>query len=201
MKSVVKYFASAALVLGAVLICGGFAVDAQEREGAKPRSFRIPATLGRPVKTHPEKPDPARPTFLELEEAAAKRCPEVEEEGIAIKEYARRMPLFWRELELSERQIARTYKIHKAYYERIAVLQARVDRLLREREEAMKALLDDDQLAALEILTQEAKDKRAKKKDAPKDVDEEDEDEEEVEEDSLEDEEDEEDEEEFEVLM
>lgn len=196
----------APFVFGTVFLLNALTIVAEERVEIKDSSARSSSTDARADKTKERSKRPnaknlekARRTFLELEEEAIAKSPEVEKDAVVIKEYSRRLPLFWRELNLSERQIARTYKIKKTYHERIAKLQARVERLLRERDEAMATLLNDEQRETLERLTREAQMKRAKKGDA-KALDEEEEvvDEEEEEELYLDEEEDEED---FYILM
>lgn len=196
----------APFVFGTVFLLNALTIVAEERVEIKDASARSSSTDARADKTKERSKRPnaknlekVRRTFLELEEEAIAKSPEVEKDAVVIKEYSRRLPLFWRELNLSERQIARTYKIKKTYHERIAKLQARVERLLRERDEAMATLLNDEQRETLERLTREAQMKRAKKGDT-KALDEEEEvvDEEEEEELYLDEEEDEED---FYILM
>lgn len=86
-----------------------------------------------------------RKSFLSIERASRELFPDAYRDLVFQSEYSKRLPRFWGELELSTNQKRQAYAVQEAYYDEISALEARIERLEKERDFRMLALLTDGQ--------------------------------------------------------
>ena len=91
--------------------------------------------------------------WLTVEQRAREERPETTQ-GLEIgKEFSRRLPAHWGELELSARQKEGIYRLQEEYFREIVQLQARAERLAAERDAKMRDVLTERQLKKLDAST------------------------------------------------
>ncbi len=99
-----------------------------------------------------------RPDYLALEkESKTNSSPLLEKKLRGVRPYTKRLPKYWPELDVTERQMKLAYAIQKDYHERIAMLEARIARLERERDAKLNFILSDTQRFKYEKLSADAK--------------------------------------------
>lgn len=111
-----------------------------------------------------EKKTVERVDYLALEKEAKELAPPLLEEKLrGVRPFAKRLPRYWSQLLLTERQIRIAYAIQKDYHERIAALEARAARLERERDAKLNYLLSNSQRFKLKELNDAAEKERKAK--------------------------------------
>ncbi|MBQ9875052.1 MAG: hypothetical protein IJM30_11380 [Thermoguttaceae bacterium] len=140
-----KIYSLAAIALGLA-----FATAPSFAQGPKPippKPIVIKPAPPAPKVVRPAPPPPPRPEpkkridYLERERDARAKTPEVAFGIKRPKPFVRRLPPHWRELDVADIQIEKAYKIQKDYYDEIALLQARIERLEEERDAKLRGLL------------------------------------------------------------
>lgn len=91
-----------------------------------------------------------RPSYLAIERAARAKFPDAYKNLERARSFTRRLPTYWGELGLSERQTSTVYAIQEDYFEEIADLEARIARLEKERDAKTRAVLTERQRDVLD---------------------------------------------------
>ena len=86
-----------------------------------------------------------RDGYLEREKNARVKAPEVVRGLKVNKKYIRRLPNGWRDLDLSDEQVEEIYAIQKDYFDEIGALEARIERLEKERDFLLRRVLTEKQ--------------------------------------------------------
>ncbi|MDO4585911.1 MAG: hypothetical protein Q4C95_01290 [Planctomycetia bacterium] len=153
------------------LILGMNQLEAQEDAAATPAAQQAAdAPVSEPVPQATETPvteaAPSSTTALAKEKESLEKSPAVKEGLSILKEFKRRLPNYYRSLNISKKQVSDIYAIQKEYFDIIILLQARLERLEAERDAAVLNVLTEEQKTILQQKTDEAKKNREDKKKA-----------------------------------
>jgi Spy/CpxP family protein refolding chaperone len=124
----------------------------------KPAENPAPAPAPAPA------PNPA--AALEMERAAKAKTPEILEKLVFDKTFSRRIPNYWNTLKLTKRQKNAIYALQEEYFNEIAQLQARIERLEAERNARYREILTQKQKETLDAKLAEVEKARAAKVEA-----------------------------------
>ncbi len=141
-----KSFCWQAAFLSAVLCWNVYGV-AQEAASVAPEASPAPAE---------QDLAPAASDYLAQEQAARAARPELFKELTITEKFVKRLPTFWSKLKVVKRQTREAYAIQESYFTEIAQLKARVERLEKERDAKLRALLTDKQRGTYDELVKAA---------------------------------------------
>ncbi|MCF0234462.1 MAG: hypothetical protein HUK22_05730 [Thermoguttaceae bacterium] len=150
-------------ILGVALVVSAFLTPVfsfgQEESAAAPAPA---AEVSAQSAETPSAPTPAG-DFLALEKSARAKTPDIFAKLEIVKKFTRRLPNFWGSLKLTKKQKDSVYAIQEEYFKEIASLTARIERLEKERDAKMRAVLSDKQRQKLDADVAAAEKKRADK--------------------------------------
>jgi Spy/CpxP family protein refolding chaperone len=101
-----------------------------------------------------------------MERAAKTKTPEIFQKLAIEKTFSRRIPNYWNALKLTKRQKNAIYALQLEYFNEIAQLQARVERLEAERDARYREVLTQKQKETLDAKLAEVEKSRAAKAEA-----------------------------------
>jgi hypothetical protein len=123
-----------------------------------------PAPTAEPAPAPAPAPNPA--AVLEMERAAKAKTPEIFEKLAFDKTFSRRIPNYWNTLQLTKRQKNEIYALQLEYFTEIIQLQARIERLVAERDARYREVLTPKQRETLDAKLAEVEKSRAAKAEA-----------------------------------
>ena len=134
----------------------------------KPAETPAPAPEEKPAENPAPAPAPAPnpAAALEMERAAKAKTPEILEKLVFDKTFSRRIPNYWNTLKLTKRQKNAIYALQEEYFNEIAQLQARIERLEAERNARYREILTQKQKETLDAKLAEVEKARAAKVEA-----------------------------------
>ena len=125
-----------------------------------------PAPEEKPAETPAPAPAQNPAAALEMERAAKAKTPEILEKLVFDKTFSRRIPNYWNTLKLTKRQKNAIYALQEEYFNEIAQLQARIERLEAERNARYREILTQKQKETLDAKLAEVEKARAAKVEA-----------------------------------
>lgn len=141
-----------AAFLSAVLCWNVYGV-AQEAAPAVPEASPAPAAQESAPAADPA---PVASDYLAQEQAARAARPELFKDLQIAEKFVKRLPTFWSKLKVVKRQTRDAYAIQESYFTEIAQLKARIERLEKERDAKLRALLTDKQRGTYDELVKAA---------------------------------------------
>ena len=144
------------------------AQDAPNAEAPAENPAPAPAPEEKPAENPAPAPAPAPnpAAALEMERAAKAKTPEILEKLVFDKTFSRRIPNYWNTLKLTKRQKNAIYALQEEYFNEIAQLQARIERLEAERNARYREILTQKQKETLDAKLAEVEKARAAKVEA-----------------------------------